>query len=99
MHDIIDTAVAAGTFKTLATAVTAAGLRPAARHRAGAGAARGPAGGGRGAAGRCAACARLGVFEQPAGVDWGGTGLGVFLGSCAYGEGVDSYLFYIFLSA
>jgi hypothetical protein len=26
MHDIIDTAVAAGSFKTLATAVTAAGL-------------------------------------------------------------------------
>ena len=28
MHDIIDTAVAAGTFKTLAAAVTAAGLVP-----------------------------------------------------------------------
>ena len=26
MHDIVDTAVAAGTFKTLAAAVTAAGL-------------------------------------------------------------------------
>jgi uncharacterized surface protein with fasciclin (FAS1) repeats len=28
MHDIIDTAVAAGSFKTLAAAVTAAGLVP-----------------------------------------------------------------------